>query len=69
MNRVAHKLKMKDTHYANPHGLPDDLNYSTAKDQLLLIRICLNRPYFCKIVKTKLYFGMVEETKKTNWTR
>lgn len=66
---MAQKLRMKDTHYSNPHGLPDEMNFSTAKDQLILIRICLERPYFCKIVKTKLYFGMVEETNKSNWTR
>ena len=41
MNREAGNLKMKDTIYSNPHGLPDEANYSTAQDQLILIKKCL----------------------------
>lgn len=53
---------MYDTIYANPHGLNDEKAYSTAYDQMLLIDFCLKNEIFRKIVKTKLYFGSVEES-------
>lgn len=36
MNRRAHLLGLKGTEYANPHGLDDERNYSTAFDISLL---------------------------------
>lgn len=69
MNKMAESLRMKDTRYSNPHGLADENNYSTAKDQLRLIGFCLENNYFKKIVRTKLYFSMVEEPEPSNWTR
>ncbi len=36
MNRRAHYLGMKNTHFSNPHGLDDPENYSTAFDVALL---------------------------------
>lgn len=41
MNKIAKELKMKNTKYNNPHGLPDAQNYSTAMDQFLLVKFCL----------------------------
>jgi len=38
MNARAQKLGLKDTHYANPIGLDDPANYSTARD---LVRLTL----------------------------
>jgi D-alanyl-D-alanine carboxypeptidase (penicillin-binding protein 5/6) len=38
MNARAEKLGLKDTHYANPIGLDDPANYSTARD---LVRLTL----------------------------
>ena len=38
MNARAKKLGLKDTHYANPIGLDDPANYSTARD---LVRLTL----------------------------
>ncbi len=38
MNAYAQKLGMKNTHYANPHGLSDPLHYTTARDIAILSR-------------------------------
>ena len=32
MNDKAHELGLGDTHFANPHGLPDPSQHSTARD-------------------------------------
>lgn len=37
MNRKAHELGLASTRYTNPHGLPDPLEHSTARDIALLI--------------------------------
>lgn len=36
MNRVAARLGMKNSHFTNPHGLPDRQHYSTANDLMRL---------------------------------
>jgi len=36
MNKLAHKIHMKSTHYNNPHGLVDKFNHSCANDIALL---------------------------------
>ena len=36
MNKYAKKLKLKNTNFANPHGLPNRSNLSTAYDMFLL---------------------------------
>jgi D-alanyl-D-alanine carboxypeptidase (penicillin-binding protein 5/6) len=36
MNREAERMGMKNTHFANPHGLPSPENYSTARDLAIL---------------------------------
>jgi D-alanyl-D-alanine carboxypeptidase (penicillin-binding protein 5/6) len=36
MNREAQRMGLKSTHFANPHGLPDPQNYSTARDLSVL---------------------------------
>lgn len=42
MNRKANELKMTKTHFANPHGLSNALNVSTAKDMMILCRYVEN---------------------------
>jgi D-alanyl-D-alanine carboxypeptidase (penicillin-binding protein 5/6) len=42
MNRTAAKLGLKNTHFANPHGLPDKTHYSSAND-LLQIAVAASR--------------------------
>ena len=50
MNEKASYLGMTSTHYANPNGLPNDSNYSSAYDQLRLARYCMEDSVFARIV-------------------
>lgn len=50
MNEKAAYLGMTSTHYANPNGLPNDSNYSSAYDQLRLARYCMEDSVFARIV-------------------
>jgi len=52
MNKKARKIGLKNTTFANPHGLKD-VNISTAYDMAQLGRIALKNPVFAQIVKTK----------------
>lgn len=53
MNQKAAALGLRDTHYANPHGLDDDGNYSTAKDLALLAAYAMDNEIFHQVVSTK----------------
>jgi D-alanyl-D-alanine carboxypeptidase (penicillin-binding protein 5/6) len=50
MNHEARTLGLKHTHYANPIGLDDPQNYSTAKDLAKLAAIDMRIPAFRRIV-------------------
>ena len=52
MNQKAAYLGMNGTHFANPNGMPNDSNYSTAKDLLRLSRYCMRDTAFAEIVGT-----------------
>lgn len=41
MNAHARRLGMNDSHFANPHGLPDERNQTTARDMAILARALL----------------------------
>ena len=53
MNEKAEKLGLRSTHFANPHGLDDEQNYSTARDLASLAAYALEREDFREIVSTK----------------
>lgn len=56
MNEKAAEIGMRDTHFANPHGLDDAENhYSTAYDMALLMRYAMYNDTFRKISGTKVY--------------
>ncbi len=55
MNKNARLLGMKDTTYANPHGLQNYLNKSTALDIAKLSSVCMEMPLFADIVKRQSY--------------
>jgi len=55
MNSNAKELKLLNTKYANPHGLKDALNKSTAEDIAKLTSICMQSPLFSEIVKKTSY--------------
>ena len=50
MNVRAEELGLENTSYANPIGLDDAANYSTARDLATLTRLLLERPRFARIV-------------------
>ncbi len=65
MNEQAAKLGMKNTHFANPSGLPDEQHYSTAYDMALLAAAALEDPLFlqiCSSVSKKVTVSGVERT-------
>jgi len=41
MNKHSFKIGLKNTHFANPTGLSNSKNYSTAYDMALLTAHCL----------------------------
>lgn len=50
MNSKATYLGMDSTRFANPNGLPNDSNYSSARDLLVLSRYCMRDSAFAEIV-------------------
>ena len=52
MNQKAQYLGMDSTHFANPNGMPNDSNYSCAKDLVRLSRYCICDSAFAAIVGT-----------------
>lgn len=55
MNERAAALGMTNTHFCNPHGLPCETHYSTARDMALLAAAALENETFAAIVSTKRY--------------
>jgi len=54
MNMKALALGAVNTHFSNPHGLPDDDHYSCAYDLALITRYALNNHIFSEIVSTRV---------------
>lgn len=52
MNQKAAAIGMSHTHFANPNGMPNDSNYSTARDLLTLARYAMGDAAFADIVGT-----------------
>jgi D-alanyl-D-alanine carboxypeptidase (penicillin-binding protein 5/6) len=50
MNERAQRLGLRDTHYANPVGIDDPANYSSALDLSILARTLLQNATFATIV-------------------
>ncbi|CDG80908.1 D-alanyl-D-alanine carboxypeptidase family protein [Janthinobacterium agaricidamnosum] len=56
MNREAERMGLKNTHFANPHGLPSPENYSTARDlSVLASHVIVDYPEFYKIDSVKSF--------------
>lgn len=56
MNREAQRMGLKNTRFANPHGLPDPNNYSTAQDlATLAANVIRDFPEFYKIDSVKQF--------------
>jgi D-alanyl-D-alanine carboxypeptidase len=62
MNDKAHELGLTSTHFANPHGLPDPSQHSTARDlALLTARLLADHPMSRPLLggQTFIYNGRV----------
>ena len=55
MNEEAAKLGAQDTHFTNPHGLPDPSHYTSAYDMGLITRAALAYPEFRSLAGTQKY--------------
>ena len=56
MNQKAKEIGASNTHFANPHGLPDDNQYTTAKDMYLITKYAMEMdPIFMTIASTESY--------------
>lgn len=55
MNRLAKDLGMENTHFSNPHGLPAEDHYTTARDLALLSAYAMHTPAFRAIVEKRSY--------------
>lgn len=53
MNEYAERFGMKDTHFANPHGLDAPDHYSTAYDMALLMSEAMKNESFREICQTR----------------
>jgi D-alanyl-D-alanine carboxypeptidase (penicillin-binding protein 5/6) len=53
MNRYAAALGLADTHYANPIGLDEEGNYSSARDLATLSQRLLREPAFARIAAAR----------------
>jgi D-alanyl-D-alanine carboxypeptidase len=53
MNARARELGALNSHFRNPHGLPDDGHYSTAYDLALIFAQAMRNPVFAEIVRTR----------------
>lgn len=53
MNEKARSLGANNTHFTNPHGLPDDRHYTTANDLALIAAEAMQNELFKTIVSTK----------------
>ncbi len=55
MNERARELGCQDTHFTNPHGLPDENHVTSAYDMALITREALKHDIFCEISGTVFY--------------
>lgn len=53
MNAKAKLLGMKNSHFVNAHGLPDDNHYTTARDMMKLLKYCMRNKIFAEIVSNE----------------
>ncbi len=59
MNSEAEALGCTQSHFANPHGLPDDDHYTTAYDLYLIFQEAIQIPEFVEIISTDRYTGTI----------
>lgn len=55
MNKKAIALGAENSHFTNPHGLPDEGHYTSARDLALISAAAIENDTFREIVSTKYY--------------
>lgn len=55
MNQKAASLGMRNSHFTNPHGLPDPSQHSTARDMAIAARAAYRSPLLRSYVATKAF--------------
>lgn len=55
MNKKAEDLGCRNTHFVNPHGMPDENHYTSAYDMALITKAALQYEEFRKISGAKRY--------------
>ena len=53
MNKTAKNIGAKNSNFTNPHGLHDEMHYTTAKDLCLISAYSMQNSLFREIVSTK----------------
>jgi len=66
MNKLASKVGLTDSFYANPHGLMNYMNKSTAFDACKLYSEAMKNPLFAKVVSRKTYTAKVRNNKRNS---
>lgn len=52
MNEKAESLGLVNTHFSNPHGLDDEMHYTTARELAMIARAAMENETFCQVVST-----------------
>lgn len=55
MNKIAEQAGALDSQFSNPHGLPCENHYTTARDLASITCFAMQNPIFREIVATKYY--------------
>ncbi|MDD5085297.1 MAG: peptidoglycan-binding protein [Candidatus Omnitrophica bacterium] len=53
MNEEARRVGARDTHFANPHGLPGGEQYTTAYDLALIVHELRKKPFLVRLLKKR----------------
>lgn len=53
MNEKARRIGARDTHFANPHGLPGGEQYTTAYDLALIVHELRKKPFLVRLLKKR----------------
>ena len=64
MNQKALDLGLVNTHFITPHGLDNDNHYTTAYELAILTKYALENETFCRIVGTKSYSVLINNSYK-----
>lgn len=61
MNKTARKCGASNSNFVNPHGLHDEMHYTTAYDLAMICAKAYENAVFCKIVSTSKVKIMVDD--------